>query len=87
MGAFVEVGRSSGVFADEHDAKVASVTTRATTNRPAQKIMGQPYVQTPQPEAVANHPDLGRRCRGTPVRRREAVAACAAVSGSTCKTA
>ena len=50
MGASVEVGESSGVFADEHDASVTSVTTRATTSRHARKIMGRPYVQTPKPE-------------------------------------
>ena len=56
MGAVAEVGRSSGVFADEHDARVASVTTSATTNRPAQKIMGptlRPNTSTDRP--IAEH--------------------------------
>jgi hypothetical protein len=35
MGASAEVGPSSGVFADEHDASVASITRTATTSRPA----------------------------------------------------
>lgn len=46
MGASVAAGPGSELFADEHDASV-SVTTRATTNLHARKIMGRPYVQTP----------------------------------------
>ena len=45
MGASAEAGLGSGVFADEHDANTASVTTSAITNRHARKIMGRPYVQ------------------------------------------
>jgi hypothetical protein len=52
MGASAEFGRSSGMFADEHDASAASVT-RATTSRPARKIMDRAYGQIPQPEPAA----------------------------------
>ena len=40
-GDSAEVGPSSGVSGDEHDARVASITTTATTSRAAKKIMGQ----------------------------------------------
>ena len=53
MGAVAEVGPSSGVFAAEHDARVASITTTATTSRPARKIMGQPYDRTRQQNRAA----------------------------------
>jgi hypothetical protein len=52
VGACTEGGRSPAVSADEHDARVASVTTRARTIRPDRKIIDQPYVQTPRPEPV-----------------------------------
>jgi hypothetical protein len=44
MGAVSGARRRSGVFADEHEASVTSVTTRVTTNHP-RKITGRPYVQ------------------------------------------
>ena len=58
MGASAEVGESSGVFADEHDASVTSVTTRATTSRHARKITGRPYVRylnQNRPRPIAAH--------------------------------
>ena len=45
MGAVAEARRRSGVFADEHEASVTSVTTRATTNHPPGRSLGRPYVQ------------------------------------------
>ena len=62
MGASAEVGRSSGVSADEHEASIASVA-RATTNRHARKIMGptlRPDTQNPGQRQTGASPRTGQ---------------------------